>query len=91
MLDICCAGSSGDFLFAAAWAKIFFRLERDVRASLPRWRSIFVLRASSMFCATDMTESCAVTVGFEIYSCLKNNMPDILVALVFCTHRCQQL
>ena len=42
-----------------------------------------------MFCAAAMTASAAVTVGFEIYLCLKNTMPDILVALVFCTHRCQ--
>ena len=34
--------------------------------------------------------SAAVTVGFEIYLCFKNTMHDILVTLVFFTHRDQQ-
>ena len=78
------------FLFAEAWANIFCRLERVVRVLLPRWRFIFVLRESAIFCAATMTESAAVTVGFKIYLCLKNTMPDILVARVFCTHKRQQ-
>ena len=36
------------------------------------------------------TVSATVTAGFEIYLCLKNTMPNILVALVFCTHKRQQ-
>ena len=69
---------------------MFCRLERALRDLSPRWQFIFVLRVSAMFCAVAMMASAAVTVGFEIYLCLKNTMPDILVALVFCTHRRQQ-
>ena len=76
------------FLFEEAWANVFCRLERVVRVLLPRWRFIFVLRESAIFCAATMTESAAVTVGFKIYFCLKNTMPNILVALVFFSHRC---
>ena len=90
MLGVCCDGSLAAFLFAASWANIFCRLEKDVRASSPMWRFVFVLRESAMLCAAAMTASAAVTVGFEIYLCLKNTMPDILVALVFCTHKRQQ-
>ena len=43
-----------------------------------------------MFCAAAITASDVVTIEFEIYLCIKNIMPDILVALVFCTHRRQQ-
>ena len=41
VLGVCCAGSLAAFLFAVAWAKIFCRLDRVVRASSPRWRFIF--------------------------------------------------
>ena len=77
-------------MVATAWVNIFCRLERAVRDSSLRWRFMFVLRASSMFCAATMTASAAVTVGFEIYFCLKNTMPDILVNPVFFTQRFQQ-
>ena len=90
MLGVCCAGSLADFLFAVAWAKIFCRLKRAVRALSPRWWLIFVLRVSAMFYAVAMMASAVANVGFEIYLCLKNTMPNILVALVFCTHRRQQ-
>ena len=50
----------------------------------------FFLRAAAMSCAAARTTLAAVTVDFEMYLCLKNNMPDILVALVILIHRRQQ-
>ena len=35
-----------------------------------------------MLCAASMTASSVVTVGFEIYLCVKNTVPNILFALV---------
>ena len=60
----------------AAWAKRFFRLEWAVMALSPRWRFIFVLRASDMFYDMVMTASAVLTVGFEIYLCL--NIPCLI-------------
>ena len=79
------------FFVCGGVGKYCFRLERAVRALSPRRRFIFVLRASAMFWAVSMTASAAVIVRFEIYFCFKNTMPDILVALVFFTHRRKQL
>ena len=76
--------------FCGSLGKDFCRLERSVRDSSPRWGFIFVLRASAMYWDADRTASAALTVGFEIYLCLKNTMPDILVTFVFFTHRHQQ-
>ena len=75
-------GILGGFSVFGSVGKDFCRLERAVRALLSRLRFIFVLRASAMFWAADMTTSAAVTVGFEIYLCLNNTIPDILVAFV---------
>ena len=80
----------GGFFVYGGMGEGFYRLERSVRDLLRRWRFIFVLRVSAMFFATDMMAFAAMTVGFEIYLCFKNTMSDILVTLVFCTHRRQQ-
>ena len=47
-------------------------------------------RASVMSCAVTRTGSEGVTVGLDMYLCLKDTIPDILVALVFLTYRRQQ-
>ena len=49
----------------------------------------FFRRTAAMSCAAARTASAAVTVGFKIYLCLKNTMPDIIVALVLLIHRRQ--
>ena len=43
-----------------------------------------------MSCAAVRMVSAAVTVGFEIYLCFKNTMPDIIVACVLLIHMRQQ-
>ena len=53
-----------------------------------RWWGIF-LSASDMFAAAAMTESSVMTVGFVMYLCLKNTVPDTLVARVSFTHNFQ--
>ena len=53
-----------------------------------RWCGIF-LSASDMFAAAAMTESSGMTVGFVMYLCLKNTVPDTLVARVSFTHNFQ--
>ena len=79
----------GGFFVCGGVGEYFCRLERAMRALSPRWQFISVLRASAMFWAAAMMASAAVTVRFEINLCLKNTMPEILVALVFFIHRRQ--
>ena len=50
----------------------------------------FFWRSAAMSWAAAKTASVTVTVGFEMYLCLKNTMPDILVSQVLLIHRRQQ-
>ena len=88
--DVCWIGSSLVFFCSAALANMSCRLIRSVSAYLSRWRSRFVCRAAAMSCAAVRMVSAAVTVGFEIYLCFKNTMPDIIVACVLLIHMRQQ-
>ena len=47
-------------------------------------------RESAMSCAAARTASAGVNFGLDMYSCFKNTIPDILVDLVFLTHRNQK-
>ena len=55
-----------------------------------RWCDSFFLSASDRFVATATTASSGVIFGFVMYLCLKNTVPETLVARVSFTHRYQQ-
>ena len=54
-----------------------------------RWCGILFWSASARFAAAAMTASSGSTVGFVMYLCLKNTVPDTLVARVSFTHNFQ--
>ena len=51
---------------------------------------VFFLSALAMFEAAAMTASYGSMVGFVMYLCLKNTVPETIFAHVSFTHRLQQ-
>ena len=54
-----------------------------------RWCGILFWGAPDRFSAAAMTTSYVVTIGFVMYFCLKNTVPEILVARVSFIHKLQ--
>ena len=75
-------------LFAAS-VKIFSNLLNASTFSSTMLFGLCVRSASAILFAAAMMTSDGEAVGFVMYLCLKNTMSDILVALVFVTHRFQ--
>ena len=55
-----------------------------------RWCGILFLTVSARFPTDAMKLSYGVTVGFVVYLCLKNTVPETIFAHVSFTHRLQQ-
>ena len=54
-----------------------------------RWYGILFLSASTKFASTSMTAYSGVTVGFVMYLCLKNNVPETIFEILSFTHMFQ--
>ena len=78
-------------LFAAAFLKICPRRLRACTSSSAIPAGLWVRRVSVIRLAAAMMASAGVSVGFDMYLCLKNTVSDTLVDFVLRFHRFQHL
>lgn len=78
-------------LFVAAFVKICPRRSRACTSSSVMPAVLWVRRVAVIRLAAAMMASAGVSVGFDMYLCLKKTVPDTLVDFVFRFHRFQHL
>ena len=67
----------------------FCRRDNSCMEDYFRWYGILFLSASTKFASTSMTAYSGVTVGFVMYLCLKNNVPETIFEILSFTHMFQ--